>query len=121
MTLARMVFQEIGVLMETLGIQELWGFQASSYTFINLYFNTMMLQMSFHICKCVSVTGVKGLKGLPGLRGLTGPPGDPGPNGPKGIRGEPSPPGPGLPGLPGEKVSISIIQFSLLKKVALAF
>lgn len=70
---------------------------------------------------CVCPTGVKGLKGLPGVRGGTGTPGDLGLNGPKGIKGEPSPPGPGLPGLPGEKVSISIVQFSLLKKVAFAF
>ncbi len=57
-TLARTDFLEIEVLMDTLGIQELWGFQASSFTPMNLKscVNTMMLQMSVisHVQMCSS-------------------------------------------------------------------
>uniref|UniRef100_A0A672KKX3 Uncharacterized protein n=1 Tax=Sinocyclocheilus grahami TaxID=75366 RepID=A0A672KKX3_SINGR len=78
-TLARMDFLEIEVLMDTLGIQECH---------------------LFHMCKCLPLAGVKGFKGLPGVRGETGTPGVPGPIGPKGIKG---PPGACINGPKGEQ------------------
>uniref|UniRef100_A0A671MMS2 Uncharacterized protein n=1 Tax=Sinocyclocheilus anshuiensis TaxID=1608454 RepID=A0A671MMS2_9TELE len=96
--LARMDFLEIEVLMDTLGIQELWGFQASSYTPMNL-------NLSFHMCKCLPLAGVKGFKGLPGVRGETGTPdiGPPGQLGEMGPHGFPGPPGACINGPKGEQ------------------
>ncbi len=103
-----------GVLMDTVGTQELWGFQASSYTPINLNLvsNTMMLQMSVisHVQMCSSCRSKRPQRFTWCLWG------DwdswcPRTKWPKGIKGDPSPPGPGPRGSPGGKVYISIIQF----------